>query len=171
MTDARGKALAPLLEASALPGWCYGSERFFAWELAQIHRRNWIFAGRGDELATPGDFQAIDTAGGPVILLCDRDGALRAFANCCRHRGSLLLTGTGNAQSIVCPYHAWSYRLDGALLAAPAMARKPGFDKTAHALAAVRMETWQGFIFINFDSSAPPLLEHLGNLPDLLGSY
>jgi phenylpropionate dioxygenase-like ring-hydroxylating dioxygenase large terminal subunit len=160
------------LEAGrALPAWCYTSADFFRAEIEHIHRRNWIFAGRTDELKAPGDYRTIDTVGGPVILLRDGDGALRAFANCCRHRGSLLLTGTGNAQSIVCPYHAWSYRLDGALLAAPGMARTPGFDKAAHALAAVRMETWQGFMFINFDRAAPPLLEHLGDLPEILGSY
>jgi len=155
----------------ALPAWCYTSADFFRAEIEHIHRRNWIFAGRTDELKAPGDYRTIDTVGGPVILLRDGDGAQRAFANCCRHRGSLLLTGTGNAQSIVCPYHAWSYRFDGALLAAPGMARTPGFDKAAHALAAVRMETWQGFMFINFDRAAPPLLEHLGDLPEILGSY
>jgi choline monooxygenase len=160
------------LEAGrALPARCYTSPGFFRTEIEHIHRRNWIFVGRTDELINPGDYRAIDTVGGPVILLRDADGTLRAFANCCRHRGSLLLTGTGNAQSIVCPYHAWSYRLDGALLAAPAMARTAGFDKAAHGLAAVRLETWQGFVFLNFDSSAPPLLEHLGDLPDVLGSY
>jgi len=155
----------------ALPSWCYTSPGFFQAEIEHIHRRNWIFAGRTDEIKTPGDYRTIDTVGGPVILLRDADGTLRAFANCCRHRGSLLLTGTGNTRAIVCPYHAWSYHLDGTLLAAPAMTRTPGFDKTGHALAPVRMETWQGFIFLNFDLEAPPLLQHLGNLPDLLGSY
>jgi choline monooxygenase len=165
-------ATHPPLEAGrALPGWCYTSPHFFQAEIEHIHRRNWIFAGRTDEIKTPGDYRTIDTVGGPVILLRDADGTLRAFANCCRHRGSLLLTGTGNTRAIVCPYHAWSYQLDGTLLAAPAMTRTPGFDKTGHALAPVRMETWQGFIFLNFDLEAPPLLQHLGNLPDLLGSY
>jgi phenylpropionate dioxygenase-like ring-hydroxylating dioxygenase large terminal subunit len=160
-----------LAAGQALPGWCYTSPGFFRAEIEHIHRRTWIFAGRADELQTCGDYRTIDTVGGPLILLRDGDGTLRAFANCCRHRGSLLLTGTGNAQAIVCPYHAWSYQLDGTLLAAPAMGRVPGFDKDAHALAPVRLETWQGFIFVNFDSAAPPLREHLGNLPEVLGSY
>jgi choline monooxygenase len=155
----------------ALPAWCYTSANFFRAEIEHIHRRNWIFAGRADELKHPGDYRTIDTVGGPVILLRDAGGTLRAFANCCRHRGSLLLTGAGNTSSIVCPYHAWSYRLDGTLQAAPAMARTPDFDRAAHALAQVRVETWKGFIFLNFDPTAPPLLQHLGNLPDLLGCY
>src|SRR6266849_3204700 len=105
----------PLLEASGLPGRCYTGDAFFRAEIEHIHRRNWLFAGRAEELASPGDYRAIDTVGGPVIVLRDRAGALRAFANCCRHRGSLLLEASGNVRAIACPYHAWSYRLDGRL--------------------------------------------------------
>jgi choline monooxygenase len=170
-TTSRTATHSPIEAGRALPGWCYTSENFLRAEIEHIHRRNWIFAGRTDELKIPGDYRTIDTVGGPVILLRDADGTLRAFANCCRHRGSLLLTGTGNTRGIVCPYHAWSYRLDGTLIAAPAMTRTLGFDRAAHALAPVRMEVWQGFIFLNFDPAAAPLLEHLGDLPDVLGSY
>jgi choline monooxygenase len=160
-----------LEEGRAMPGWCYTSPRFFQAELTHIHRRNWIFVGRADELNNPGDYRAIETVGGPVILLRDEAGTPRAFANCCRHRGSLLLSGSGAARTIVCPYHAWSYRLDGTLLAAPTMARVPDFDPTAHALTPVRMESWQELLFINFDPNAPALLTQLGNLPEVLGSY
>ncbi len=166
-----GTARRALAAGQALPGWCYTSPRCFQAEIEHIHRHNWIFAGRADELQTQGDYRTIDTVGGPLILLRDNDGVLRAFANCCRHRGSLLLTGNGNARAIVCPYHAWSYRLDGTLIAAPTMGRRPGFDKDAHALAPVRLETWQGFLFVNFDSAAPPLRDCLGDLPDVLGCY
>ncbi|HUI18041.1 MAG TPA: aromatic ring-hydroxylating dioxygenase subunit alpha [Alphaproteobacteria bacterium] len=171
MTDARGQALAPLLEASALPGWCYASPEFFAWEMAEIHRRHWLFAGRVEELVLPGDFRAIDTAGGPVILLRDGEGTLRALANCCRHRGSLLLAGSGNLRAIRCPYHAWSYRLDGSLLAAPNMERTEGFEPAAHGLIPVRLECWQGFVFLNFDPAAPDLMTALGDLPERLAGY
>ena len=164
-------AFKPLLEASALPGWCYTSERFFQAEMEHIHRRHWFFAGRAEELAAPGDYMALDSVGGPVILLRDRAGTLRAFANCCRHRGSLLLSGRGNIRAITCPYHGWSYRLDGALRAAPNMERTIGFDKNGHGLIPVRLETWQGFIFLNFNDEAPSLIEHLGDLPEILGCY
>ncbi|HLI10966.1 MAG TPA: aromatic ring-hydroxylating dioxygenase subunit alpha [Alphaproteobacteria bacterium] len=157
--------------ARALPGWCYRSERFFAAEMRHIHHRNWFFVGRVEELKSPGDYRAIETVGGPVILLRDREGQLRAFANCCRHRGSLLLAGRGNVRAITCPYHAWSYRLDGTLLGAPAMERTADFDRNAHGLIPVRLETWQGFVFLNFDNMAPPLAEHLGDLPAKLGGY
>lgn len=165
------RARRSLEQGRALPGWCYTSPRFFQAELTHIHRRAWLFAGRTEELAEAGAYRAIDTAGGPALLVRDTQGVLRAFANCCRHRGARLLSGSGTVRDITCPYHAWSYRLDGRLQAAPTMARLPGFDAGAHGLAPVRMETWQGFVFLNFDPAAPPLATHLGDLPERLGSY
>lgn len=96
----------PLLEASALPGSCYTEERFFQAEMTEIHRRNWFFVGPASELDAPGSYRAIDTVGGPVIVLRDGDGGLRAFANCCRHRGSLLLEGrarSGRSPALITP--------------------------------------------------------------------
>jgi len=145
----------PFDHATALPAACYTSTEFFAAEMVAIHRRNWFFVGLASELASPGAYRAIETVGGPVILLRDNDGGLRAFANCCRHRGSILLEGSGRIRSIACPYHAWTYRLDGALIAAPDMERTPDFDLTEHGLARVRLETWQDLVFLNFDEAAP----------------
>ncbi len=160
-----------VLTANALPGGMYTSASLFHAEMEHIHLRNWFFVGLAGELPMPGDYRAIDTVGGPLILLRDQQGELRAFANCCRHRGSLLLTGSGNVHVLRCPYHAWAYGLDGSLLAAPAMDRTEGFDKRAHGLTPVRLEQWEGLVFLNFDTSAAPLVEHLGDLPDLLGCY
>jgi choline monooxygenase len=160
-----------VLSASALPGEMYTSAAIFAAELRHIHLRNWFFVGLASEVPNPGDYRAIETVGGPVILIRDQHNELRAFANCCRHRGSLLLTGSGNVRAIRCPYHAWTYRLDGSLLAAPAMERTDGFDKQAHGLAPVRLEQWDGLVFLNFDASAAPFVEHVGDLPDRLGCY
>ena len=111
-----------MLTANALPGRMYTSTSLFHAEMEYIHLRNWFFVGLAGELPMPGDYRAIDTVGGPLILLRDQGGELRAFANCCRHRGSLLLTGSGNVHALRCPYHAWAYGLDGSLLAVPAMA-------------------------------------------------
>ena len=143
----------------------------FRAEMEHIHLRTWFLVGLAGELPDPGDYRAIDTIGGAAILVRGEDAVLRAFANCCRHRGSLLLTGSGRARAIRCPYHAWAYRLDGSLLAAPAMERTAGFDKSAHGLAPIRLEQWQGLVFLNFDPAAPALLEQLGDLPDILGCY
>jgi choline monooxygenase len=171
MNHGREERRRPLLEASGLPGRCYTEDSFFRAEIEHIHRRNWFLVGRVEEFGAPGDYRAIETVGGPAIVLRDREGTLRAFANCCRHRGSLLVQGSGNLRSIACPYHAWTYRLDGALIAAPDMERTNDFDMAEHALAAIRLESWQGFIFLNFAADAPDLLAHLGNLPDMLGCY
>jgi choline monooxygenase len=160
----------PLLEASALPAPCYTSGRFFDAEMAEIHRRNWFFVGLASEFGAPGEYRAIETVGGPVIVLRDQKG-LRAFANCCRHRGSLLLEGSGKIRSIACPYHAWTYGLDGALLAAPDMERTIGFAPEEHGLLPIRLEMWQDLVFLNFDDAAPDLLSHLGDLPEQLGCY
>ncbi len=161
----------PLAEARSLPAECYTGEAFFQAELAHIHRKTWFLAGRADEWPNPGDYRALDTVGGPVLVVRDAAGALRAHANVCRHRGSLLLTGSGNVRSISCPYHAWLYRLDGTLAGAPAMADTLGFDKRAYGLLPVRLETWDGFVFLNFDAAAQPLLDDLGNLPELLATH
>lgn len=166
------KCSAPIsVEARTLPAAAYTSEDFFRAEIEHIHRRQWFFVGRADELKAPGDFRAIDTLAGPVILVRDLEGQLRAFANVCRHRGSLLLAGTGNRRTIVCPYHGWSYRLDGSLAGAPDMERTPGFRPGEQGLVPVRMELWQGFIFLTLDPEAPALLDHLGNLPVVFGSH
>jgi phenylpropionate dioxygenase-like ring-hydroxylating dioxygenase large terminal subunit len=159
-----------VLDATALPGACYTSDRFFAAEMQAIHRRNWFFVGLASELA-PGAYRAVETPGGPALLVRDRGGTLRAFANLCRHRGSLLLEGSGTARSIACPYHAWTYGLDGRLIAAPNMERSRGFETAAHGLLQIRLESWQGLLFLTYDDAAPPLLEHLGDLPEQLGCY
>jgi len=161
----------PLGEALSAPPAFYTDPGVFQAELEHIHLKTWFFAGRVDEVAKPGDYKALDSVGGPVLLVRDQAGVLRAFANVCRHRSSILLEGTGNAHIITCPYHAWSYRLDGALQGAPGMREVPRFEKPPHGLAPIRMETWEGAIFLNYDNDAPSLATHLGNLPDLLGSH
>jgi len=165
-----------MLSASAnammsLPAAAYTSADFFRAEMQHIHLRRWFFAGRVDEIGSPGDYRAIETVAGPVLLVRDLQGEVRAFANCCRHRGSLLATGSGNRRMIVCPYHGWGYRLDGSLAAAPDMDQTPGFDPKAHGLSQLRLETIQGFIFLNVDPTAKPLLADTGNFSAVFASH
>lgn len=163
-----GKSLG---EARSLPRHFYTSKEVFAAELEHIHLRNWFLVGRADELPNAGDYRAVETAGGPVLLIRDENGELHAFANSCRHRGALLLDGCGSRRAIVCPYHAWSYRLDGQVLRAPGMQDVPGFDASKEALAPVRMSCWQGNIFLNFDEQAADLMTHLGSYPELVATH
>jgi phenylpropionate dioxygenase-like ring-hydroxylating dioxygenase large terminal subunit len=161
----------PLGDALSAPPSFYTDPRVFQAEIEHIHLKTWFFAGRVEEVEKPGDYKALDSVGGPVLLVRDHGGVLRAFANVCRHRSSILLEGKGNAQIITCPYHAWSYRLDGALQGAPGMREVPKFEKPPHGLLPIRLETWDGAIFLNYDNDAPSLAAHLGNLPELLGSH
>jgi phenylpropionate dioxygenase-like ring-hydroxylating dioxygenase large terminal subunit len=162
----------PLAEAETLPADCYLSPVFHEREIERIFRPRWRFVGRADEIEAPGAYRAVDTFAGPVAVVRGRDGVLRAFLNSCRHRGAQLLAGAGRcASAIVCPYHAWKYDLDGRLLGAPAMERTLGFDRAANGLLSVRLETWGGFVFVNPDPDAAPLLASWGDLPDVLGPY
>lgn len=158
-------------QARGLAGRFYTSPEIFAAEVGHVLLRQWFFAGRADELPNPGDYRAIETVGGPVLLTRDEHGELHAFANSCRHRGAQLLEGCGSRRSIVCPYHAWSYRLDGALLRAPGMQDVPGFDIAGESLVPVRMDSWQGNLFLNFDGNAAGLATHLGSYPELFASH
>lgn len=161
----------PLLDAQTPPRWFYTSEDFYAREVQRVFLRHWLFAGREDELPAPGDYLAVDTPGGPVFLLRGEDGLLRAFANTCRHRGARLLEGKGNCRAVVCPYHSWVYGLEGQLRRAQGMQGVQGFGPGENGLVPLRMETWCGFVFVNFDPGSPSLLEHLGNLPQKFAAH
>ncbi len=104
------------------------------------------------------------------MVVRDEEGGLRAFLNVCRHRGSLVCEGEGKRASLQCPYHAWTYGLDGSLRAAPRSDRVPGFDKDALGLVAVPVDAWGPFVFVNPDPEAEPLAETLGELPALVAA-
>ena len=161
----------PLPDARTLPAWCYTSEAFHRRERERIFLHAWQFAGRADELASPGDYRCIETAGGSVVVLRDQEGILRAFANTCRHRGARLLEGEGARERIVCPYHGWTYALNGALRAAPQMQRTRNFERGRYGLAPLRVEAWQGFVFVSFDPDIAPLSDYYGDLFERYASY
>jgi choline monooxygenase len=161
----------PVGEAETLPAWCYTSPAFHAREVERIFTPGWHFVGRADEVPEPGSYLAVDTPLGPLVVMRDAGGRVGAFANACRHRGARLLEGRGHAQTIVCPYHAWTYGPDGRLLGAPGMHDRPGFQRGDWGLTAVRCEAWQGFLFVSFAGAGSGLLEHLGDLAGTLDSY
>ena len=161
----------PLLEAETLPPWCYTSQAFYEREVERMFKKTWNFIGRVDEVAEPGDYMTFELFGEPLIILRDKAGKVRAFANTCRHRGACLLEGRGNCRVISCPYHGWAYALSGELVATPGMERTLDFDSDRYGLLPVRLETWDGFIFVSFDADCTSLSEHLGELPERLRSY
>ena len=165
------RARLPASEAETLPSWCYTSPAFHRREVERLFLPGWNCVGRAERWASPGDYAAFELVGVPVLVLRGRDGALRAFANTCRHRGSRLLDGEGKCRAIKCPYHGWVYDLDGRLVGAPDMEESLGFARDDYGLVPIRLETWDGFAFITLDANAPGLLDYLGDCPAIHAPY
>jgi phenylpropionate dioxygenase-like ring-hydroxylating dioxygenase large terminal subunit len=140
-------------------------------ERDRIFRRSWQYAGRRDELGAPGSYAATQVGGLPVVLTRDRDDTLRAFANVCRHRGAIVATGAGERGTLQCPYHAWTYGLDGCLRGAPRTRADPGFATTELGLVPMAVGTWGPFVFVNPDPDAGPLADALGDLPGIVAAH
>jgi Rieske 2Fe-2S family protein len=170
-----------------LPSRWYRDERVFAVEQERIFCREWLCVGREEELAGPGSFRVLGPCGESVLLLRNRAGQLRAYYNVCRHRGSRLcrdplaaaapearapLTGGIAAGRITCPYHQWTYDLDGRLIGAPHLAGEPGFDKGLFSLYPVAVDSWGGFIFLNLTpAQAVPLHPQLAAIAERTARY
>lgn len=152
----------PFNQAHAMPKSLYTSDSFLAQEQKHIFAQDWLCAGRAETLANPGDYLTMQIAGEPVIVLRDRDNQIRAMSNVCRHRMSTLLQGRGTTRAIVCPYHAWTYNLDGTLRGAAAMTLNEGFCKDQLSLPQIRCQIWQGWIMVslNPDADDPEIALH-----------
>lgn len=159
------------LEASTLPPACYTDEEFFRFERDALFYREWLCVGREEWLEKPGDYFTATHAGEPVIVAKGPDGALHAMSAVCQHRGMLVAEGSGNVKAFVCPYHHWTYGLDGKLVGTPAMSRTCNFDKASFSLPTLPLETWHGFVFINFDPQAAPLKPRLAAVEDVVAHY
>jgi phenylpropionate dioxygenase-like ring-hydroxylating dioxygenase large terminal subunit len=142
-----------------------------ALERERIFRRSWQYAGHSGELDGPGSFFPTEVGGLPVVVVADRESRLRAFLNVCRHRGTMLVSEPGRRGTIQCPYHAWTYGLDGSLRAAPRTAGEPAFDPDELGLAPVSVDTWGPFVFVNPDPEAAPLSSALGDLTATVAEY
>lgn len=161
----------PVDEARLLPPVLYTSPEFFEFERRAIFQREWLCVGRADQLAEPGDYRCITIAGEPLIAARDTDGELRVLSAVCRHRGMVLAEGSGNCRRFTCPYHHWSYGLDGKLLGTPAMDRAVGFDPAEHGLIELKAEIWQGFVMANFDPGAAPFGPTMAKIDAMLENY
>ena len=144
----------------------YCSEDVYEREAERIFARSWCGVTRAERLARPGDFVLARVAGESIIVTRDEAGALRAYYNVCRHRGTRLCTAAAGhfAGSITCPYHAWTYGLDGSLLAARNMQSVPGFARGAYPLHEVATATFDGFVFVNLSPEPEPFALELAPL-------
>jgi len=175
-------ALQPSLPSSA-----YTDPADYAREQSAIFQREWMAACRAEEIPNPGNWQVLNIAGDDVLVVRAQDGVLRAFYNVCRHRGARLCAGQDEPQKpgratlpqavlanglIRCPYHAWTYRADGSLLAAPHILNTEGFDPAGFSLYPVGCEEWAGFVFLHLSpADAQPLHTQLGALPGRIANY
>jgi phenylpropionate dioxygenase-like ring-hydroxylating dioxygenase large terminal subunit len=150
---------------TTLPWTWYADPEILRREGERIFARAWQYVGHSGRIADGGSFFGAVAGEIPVVVTRARDGVLRAFLNVCRHRGHVVATGSGRRETLQCPYHAWTYGLDGALRAAPRSDREPGFDFTALGLQEIRVDTWGPFVFVNPDVNAAPLAEALGDVP------
>ncbi|MFN3262909.1 MAG: aromatic ring-hydroxylating oxygenase subunit alpha [Pikeienuella sp.] len=169
--ELKANVSVPFERARAMPRSVYTSEAFLKREMEEIFAREWYCVGRSDQFAKPGDYIATELAGQPIMVLRDRDGALRAQSNVCRHRMSTLLEGSGNVGSIVCPYHAWTYNLDGTLRGAPGMTKNEAFDKKDICLPQIRCAEWLGWVLVTLNPEAADPAEQLRGVSDLVGDF
>jgi choline monooxygenase len=158
-------AAAPLEQASTIPAPWYVDPRIAELERRAVFGRTWQVIGRADQLREPGQYVTAEVADEPIVAVRGGDHALRAFFNVCRHHAAAVVTEpAGSASVLRCPYHGWTYSLDGALKGVPEFEGVCDFDRTANGLVPVRVETWENFVFVNLDAEAPPLQDFLGSL-------
>lgn len=174
LDEAALAALArPTAEATGLPGRAYG-EDFYRLEQRQLFPRTWAAVGFGAQVPEPGDACPVDLAGWPLVMMRGEDGELRVFHNVCRHRGMRVLAEPASKlHALRCPWHGWTYGLDGTLRATPnlggeGVGEAPGFRKEGIALAPVRSGRWLDYVLVNLDGKAPPLDQHLAPLEAMI---
>jgi phenylpropionate dioxygenase-like ring-hydroxylating dioxygenase large terminal subunit len=151
----------------SLPASWYTDPAILDLERERIFLRTWQYVGRIAQVAEVGDYFTAVVFDLPVVIVRGEDG-LRAFVNVCRHRRHLVMSGAGNKKALQCPYHAWTYGLDGCLRAAPRSEREKGFDKEKLPLLPLRLDTWGPWVFVNPDPGAEPLADILGQLPRII---
>lgn len=151
----------------SLPATWFTDSATVAREYERIFRRTWQYVGRTEQLAQAGDYVTGVAGDIPVIVTRD-DKGLHALINVCRHRRHVVMQGEGNRKLLQCPYHAWSYELDGRLKAAPRCEREEGFSKDDYPLVSIRVDTWGPFVFVNADRDAKPLAHYVGELPGII---
>lgn len=154
-----------------LPGRFYTDQEIFDLESEKILTKQWLHVGRWDQAENPGDYFTVSFLGQSIIIVRNREMGLHALVNVCQHRlAQVVEDGIGNANLFVCPYHKWTYNLDGSLRG---IALQPieGFDTKKCSMPTLRVEEWQGFIFINFDDNAEPLAPQLADIAPLFSKY
>lgn len=166
------EALSDPLEGWSLPAWVYSDPEYHAIEMDRVMRPSWQIVCHVSDIAGVGDWHSLEFLGETVIVLRGEDGAVRAFTNVCRHRGSRIMDGaSGCARKLVCPYHAWTYDLEGRLIGVPGKGDYPGLDMSRHGLAPVELEIWRGFIFVRLEGGGPSVARMMAPYEEQVEPY
>ena len=160
----RGTLLAP---------WTYTSSELFRLERDELFHCNWMLIGHVSDFLKAGDYRTLDVGNERAIVIHDVTGELRAFHNVCRHRGSRVVPSTeGNCgHAIVCPFHGWTYELDGRLKNVPRADKFPNLDRSQEGLLPIDLEVWQGFVFVRFRGDGPSVADHLAPIMEQVSPY
>ncbi|MBS0212816.1 MAG: aromatic ring-hydroxylating dioxygenase subunit alpha [Proteobacteria bacterium] len=162
----------PLEEASTIPATWYIDPRIAELERRTTFARTWQLAARADQVREPGQYVTCEIAGEPILVVRGEDGVLRGFFNVCRHHAAAVMTERqGCAKNLRCPYHGWTYTLEGALKGTPSFTSECHFDRAAHGLVPVAIRVWENWVFVRLDRDGPSFEEGVGsNLLDEIAS-
>jgi choline monooxygenase len=159
----------PLDHASTIPSPWYFDERIAELENADVFGKTWQAVGRADQVQKPGQFLTADIAGDPVVVVRGEDSQLWAFYNVCRHHAAAVVTeAQGCAKQFRCPYHGWTYGIDGTLKGMVEFDGVCDFERAANGLVPVHVDTWENFVFVNLDPDAGSLRDSLGSIPPIV---
>lgn len=164
---ARGEEQTP----RAMPAGFYNDPNVLDFEIEHLFLNGWLCVGRADEVPQPGDYFTLEMLGEPLVITRDKDNQVRVLSNVCRHRGSIIMKGSGNSAKFTCPYHKWTYALDGKLMAAPLMDESTGLDTKACALPSFRTAEWMGYVFVNLDGKAEDFADSVQGINPYVKNY
>jgi choline monooxygenase len=171
LDDLRHTASLDFSAARSAPPSIYHHPEILPLEAEKIFKQEWICVGRTEEIPDTGDYLTYEIIDQPVFVIRKKDQSIAAFANVCAHRCAKLLTGKGCSTRISCPYHSWTYSLDGQLIGAPFMEQAKGFDKADYQLKPVRSEVWEGFIYVTLNDDLAPVAVRLKGLHEIVGQF
>ena len=159
-------------EGWSLPAWTYSDPEFFDVEMRRVMRPSWQIVCHESDISAPGDYHTLPFLNENIVVIRGQDDRLRAFTNVCRHRGARLLDGaSGGAKKIVCPYHAWTYDLDGRLSGVPLRDTYPELDIGHIRLASVDLELFHGFVFVRLEGGGPSVTEMMAPYLSEIAAY
>jgi phenylpropionate dioxygenase-like ring-hydroxylating dioxygenase large terminal subunit len=158
-------------KAKSFPALMYTSEEVYQLERSQFFSKSWIYVGHTSQLSGANSYFTTSIAEIPLVIVRDRNGTLRAFHNVCPHRAAPVAIGEGECNRFICPYHAWTFDLEGNLRGIPNFEGYEDFNPADHSLKAVHLETWESFIFVNIADDCQPFEAQLNELPALFNDY